>query len=364
MSKSGVLSKFTEGRDNNFNLIRIIAAFAVLVTHSFALSGYPEPLADTLGLTIGTVAVDVFFITSGFLVTASLLTRQSVIEFIWARCLRIFPALWVMLLLTVFVLGALQSSLPLESYFADPNTYNYFVKNSTLLTGIAFTLPGVFEGNTFNHGMNGSLWTMPYEVRMYLILAVAWVALRFAPAIKLRVIKLAIVTVTLVAGAVLIDRHFNNFIENPSVRFIFMFFTGSTFYILKARIAMTRNIFWLFVIALMFSVVNIQAFFIAYMFTIAYILMYLAYMPVGNIRKYNAIGDYSYGVYIYAFPVQQTVVALLHAGPVLKVILYSGVITLLLSILSWHLLESRALKLRGACVSRTQRMLSLNVTQP
>ena len=78
------LSNFTQGgRDNNFNLIRVIAALAVLITHSFALAigtGDAEPFQQTLGMTMGTIAVDIFFITSGFLVTASLLTRQSIIE--------------------------------------------------------------------------------------------------------------------------------------------------------------------------------------------------------------------------------------------------------------------------------------------
>ena len=97
------LSDFTSGRDNNFNLIRIIAALAVLVTHSFALAtgtSAAEPFQKTLGMTIGSIAVDIFFITSGFLVTGSLLTRKSFIdfiEFVWARVLRIFPALLVML---------------------------------------------------------------------------------------------------------------------------------------------------------------------------------------------------------------------------------------------------------------------------
>ena len=119
------LSDFTQGRDNNFNLIRIVAALAVLVTHSFALtvgSGNAEPLRASLGMTMGSIAVDVFFIASGFLVTASLLNRQSAIDFIWARVLRIFPALSVMLFLTVFGLGAFFTSLPAPSYFANPGT--------------------------------------------------------------------------------------------------------------------------------------------------------------------------------------------------------------------------------------------------
>src|SRR6186997_3455935 len=131
------LSNFTQGRDNNFNLIRIVAALAVLINHSFVLSagtGDAEPLQG-LGMSLGMIAVDVFFITSGFLVTASLLTRQSAIEFIWARVLRIYPALLLMLLLTVFGLGIFFTQLPVPSYLANSLVYTYFLKCSTLITG-------------------------------------------------------------------------------------------------------------------------------------------------------------------------------------------------------------------------------------
>src|SRR4051812_37390900 len=100
------LSDVARGRDNNFNLIRVLAALAVLVTHSFTLAlgtSDAEPFAHSLGMTPGGMAVDIFFVTSGFLVTASMLQRQNIIAFLWARALRIFPALWVMLIVTVLL---------------------------------------------------------------------------------------------------------------------------------------------------------------------------------------------------------------------------------------------------------------------
>jgi len=96
------------GRDNNFNLVRLAAATAVVVSHSFALAtGDPaaEPLWSTLGITLGGLAVVAFFMTSGYLVGGSLLSNGQPIRFAVARALRIYPGLWVALLLTVFVLG-------------------------------------------------------------------------------------------------------------------------------------------------------------------------------------------------------------------------------------------------------------------
>ena len=175
------LSNYTQGRDNNFNLIRIMAALAVLVTHSFALAigtGAAEPFRDSLGMTMGTIAVDIFFVTSGFLVTGSLLTRHSALEFLWARTLRVFPALLVMLLLTVFGLGPLVTSWPLSAYLTDAGTYGYLLKCATLVSGVQYNLPGVFADNPFKSAVNGSLWSLPYEIRMYAIVVMVWLVFR------------------------------------------------------------------------------------------------------------------------------------------------------------------------------------------
>ena len=190
------LSNFTQGRDNNFNLIRIVAALAVLITHSFALAmgtSDAEPFRQSLGITMGEIAVDIFFIASGFLVTASLLTRQSVIEFVWARVLRIFPALLIMLILTVFGLGVFFTSLSFPSYISDSKTYIYLLKCATLIRGVDFTLPGVFDENPYNNMVNGSLWTMPYEIKMYVILLLIFVVSRVINTTRLRIIGLAII---------------------------------------------------------------------------------------------------------------------------------------------------------------------------
>jgi peptidoglycan/LPS O-acetylase OafA/YrhL len=205
------LSNYSQGRDNNFNLIRIVAALAVLVTHSFAVAigtGDAEPFRGSLGMTMGSIAVDVFFITSGFLVTSSLLNRQSTIEFIWARAVRIFPALLVMLFLTVFVFGVLFTSLPISTYLSLPKTYIYLVKCGTLFMGVDYTLPGVFASNPYKSVVNGSLWTMPYEVCMYAILALVWFALRKSPKLRLTAFKTIVVTFALVAGIYTLVEHF------------------------------------------------------------------------------------------------------------------------------------------------------------
>jgi peptidoglycan/LPS O-acetylase OafA/YrhL len=142
-----------------------------------------------------------------------------------------------------------------------------------------------------------------------------------------------------------------------------MFFIGATFYVLREYIVLLRWLFWFFVISLSFAIGDIHVFFVVYVFVIAYILFYLAYVPSGLIRRYNQLGDYSYGVYIYAFPVQQAVAALIPGVSVPQMILLSATTTILLATLSWHLLERRCLSHKAHYVGHTRRLLAFGLTR-
>ena len=154
---------------NNFDAVRIIAALAVLVSHHYALTAQAEP--SFLGLhTWGGMAVIVFFVISGYLVTSSWYNDPSFLRFSQRRILRIWPALAVVVVLTAYGLGALVTSLPLMEYWTHRATLDYFL---TLKMNVHFMLPGVFTNNPYAHGVNGSLWTIPLEVRCYVVMAIA-----------------------------------------------------------------------------------------------------------------------------------------------------------------------------------------------
>jgi peptidoglycan/LPS O-acetylase OafA/YrhL len=142
----------------------------VLVSHSFTLStGDPEvePFVREIGLTLGTIAVDIFFVTSGFLVTGSLLARNNIIEFFAARALRIYPGLWVSQILTVLVVGFWFTNERPPAFFSQWDTWHYLIKNCTLFHDVVLTLPGAFETAPYpTGGVNASLWTLPIELRM------------------------------------------------------------------------------------------------------------------------------------------------------------------------------------------------------
>ncbi len=361
------LSSFTQGRDNNFNLIRMLAALSVLVSHSYALTtgiSDAQPFARTLGMTLGTIAVDIFFITSGFLVTASLLNRQSTLEFIMARILRIYPALLIVLLLTVFGLGVYFTRLPLQQYLTDHTTYAYLRRGLTLITGVSLSLPGVFENTPLKGEVNSSLWTLPFEIRMYSILAIAWVILGLMKPARYRVFEILVVMSAVLTGAAVLLMHIGNQHANVFYELYFMFFTGASFYVLRDRIHLTYAIFIPLVLALLLAISHRQIFFVVYSLSIAYLLFFLAYVPSGFIRKYNRLGDYSYGIYIYAYPVQQSIEAMHPGISIARITIVSTLITLAFSVISWHYLERRALGLKGITVFHARRILGKNPATP
>jgi peptidoglycan/LPS O-acetylase OafA/YrhL len=318
-------------RENNFNLIRMAAALAVMVTHSFALPTgnlSAQPFASRMAL--GAIAVDVFFVTSGFLVTASLL-RRSLIEFAIARVLRIYPALIVMCALTVLVLGPAMTS---SGDYFNADTWRYAWRNALIAPGAPSTLPGVFDSNPM-HAVNGSLWTLPYEVRMYVALAVLGIAVSWIrhhrTALKLAVLALA------ASGLCL-------WMVRPDAilgHLGWMFFAGALLQLVPVRISGWVALALLALTLL--SAIDAQLFKYVYALALPYVVIAIAEIPKGPVLAYNRLGDYSYGVYIYAFPVEQMVIALKpHSSPA-SVFLLSAALTLPLAALSWHLIEKQAL---------------------
>lgn len=338
-------------RDNNFNILRMFAALAVLITHSFALAtGDPraEPFRGTLGMTMGLMAVDIFFITSGFLITGSLLKRGGAIEFIWARALRIFPALVVMLVITVFGMGLFVTTLPVDQYLTSKQVYSYFVYCATLFFGVAYDLPGVFTDNPYKNAVNGSLWTLPYEVRMYAILLGLWCITRVLKGVDSKSFKVVITCLSFFfLAAIFYTRQTNSPIA-PLFMLGYMFFIGSVFYLWKDKILLNKHIA-LPALVVLVAAANIDKtiFFVLYILLLPYIVLYFAYFPSRLVRNYNRFGDYSYGVYIYAFPVQQCLAFMMPGISVRNMIFFSLSITLVLAIASWNLVERHALLLKG-----------------
>ncbi len=342
---------YEKGRDNNFNLIRMIAALAVLISHSFALaSGDPntEPLRAWLGVTPGSLAVDIFFVTSGFLVTGSLLKSGDIPDFIVARVLRIYPALLVMTLMTACVLGPALTTSSLNAYFHSPLITQYLLKNSTLVADVTFKLPGVFLNNPYPSAVNGSLWTLPFEVWMYLTLALFALGSISLGRRKMDALKF-LITLVCVASGLDYFRHLAGLARHPTSdlsHLTFMFFSGAVYFINRRRVNLSPRIFLLLLVALCLSTINRIAFNAVLPLAIGYLIFFVAYVPNGVARGYRRAGDYSYGVYIYAYPIQQLIVASFPGVSAIGVLAGSAGLTLPCAIASWHFIEKRALTLK------------------
>ena len=365
------LSAYTSGRDNNFTLIRLVAASAVLVSHSFTLAtGNPdiEPFGPQLGMTIGTIALDVFFVTSGFLVTGSLLARNNIVEFFAARALRIYPGLWVSQILTVVIVGFWLTTETPRLFFSQWETWHYLFKNCVLVRNVDFLLPGAFQNSPRVPGVvypswgevNGPLWTLPVELRMYVYLGMSWLALRLFRKAGDRVF-IAVCAGIAIAGLSLDLGH----LIFPTTRLFSAgvnwalpgwFFLGASFRLLQNRIAVSRTIALCMALVLLVSMVNPISFGIVYRLTLAYLLMYFA--VVARPFRFSPRGDYSYGIYIYAFPIQQTLVTTVSGITILQLILSSFVITFAFAFASWHGIEKHALRMKEGLVKSIPRVFA------
>ncbi|MBK8288145.1 MAG: acyltransferase [Cellvibrionales bacterium] len=352
------LADHVNSRDNNFNLLRFIAASMVLWGHSWPLtSSGNDPLAVAFEIPAPHMAVDIFFGISGFLVTSSLLSRKNVVVFSLARLLRLVPGLFISTLLTVFCIGLYFTTLPIDEYLRHPDIYQYIWVNSTLLQ-TQVSLPGVFDG-----GVNGSLWTLPYEFKMYSVLACigllvyVWPRLlpeRFAGIIIVAIAVTANTGLLLVAyGSIPLSQELLSHLSLEYWRFYATFFFGGAFFVLRRYIPLNFFIIGLIAVAVYTSkrifipdTFYICLFGAVYHLCLVYVALYFSYLPGKFIRKFNKLGDYSYGIYIYAFPIQQSVLALGLATTPNQLFLWAFPPTLLLAILSWHFIEKPALSLR------------------
>jgi len=332
-------------KDNNWNLIRVVAASSVLVAHSFLLvdgNVFREPFQRPLSMTLGDMSVDIFFLASGFLVTKSVVNRPLA-QFALARFLRVWPAL-IYAVLAAVLMGAVVTTEPLASYFTSPATAQYVAHNLTLFAGTRNALPGVFEHLPLSNFVNGSLWTLTFEVDMYLLLTLIFaLSAAFGPfrqRIRLLIVP-ALVCLSFIAAVTTHAHH-------HLTRLTIYFFVGSSFYLYRKYIMLDWRAMTFFCVALIAAgLAGPKAFAIAFPLCVPYALFWVAYVPSGSIRRYNELGDYSYGIYIFAFPVQQLLVFSFPGIGPFGVMALASAATLPLAILSWHLVEQRALKFKG-----------------
>jgi peptidoglycan/LPS O-acetylase OafA/YrhL len=337
-------TKIVSGRDNNFNLLRLIAAASVLVSHAYPISLGPsaaEPLARSIGMTLGTVGVITFFSISGYFISQSFHHRRSLLQFVVARGLRIYPGLLWVLALTVLIVGPAFTKLDLTHYYMDRETISYIPRN-LLLGRLQYKLPGVFDDNPFPGDINGSLWTLIYEVACYMMVAVIGLFGLTASNRRFNVFLLMYGLWYLALMPILQGDNERLTMLRDLHLLTLPFVIGMTVFQNRQRLQLRFSILALLAGA---SLVSCNRLWFHEIFILAwsYGVFYLGFLRVAPFLKFNRLGDYSYGMYIFGFPVEQVIAALYVGSSPNFVILLSMPLTLILAIVSWHCVEERAL---------------------
>jgi len=333
----------TGGRTSGFDYLRIILSISVIIRHSTLISYGPAVDQNiwTGGMDmISHSILPIFFALSGFLVAGSLDRCPTLISFYGLRTLRIIPALGIEVLLAAIVFGPMLSTLDLMSYVSQPQFRAYFLN---IVGDIHYLLPGVFTNNPNPLKVNGQLWTVPYELQCYAALG-ALVAIGIA---KKRTLLLGVVI--LGQGLWALEAYHRGAAGAANgatgAVLVLSFLAGLLLYLYRDVIVLSRGIF----IAAVASCIGLLLLAHGtYLISVpaAYITVYLGLLNPGKV-KYLFSGDYSYGIYLYGYPVQQVFASL---GPwahnwYLNLLVCLPV-TFIVAYLSWTFVEKPTLALR------------------
>jgi peptidoglycan/LPS O-acetylase OafA/YrhL len=337
-------------RRNNFDALRLIAAISVIFSHAFLIAEGTqnnEPLILLTGnqLILGLSGVFVFFAISGFLVTQSFEQTPNPLHFLAKRALRIFPGLFVATLISAFVLGPIVTDLPLADYLGRVEPYQYVVGN-TLLDQTVRELPGVsFADNKIGLEINGSLWTLRSEFLMYLMVLALGV-------LGLLTSRTALVLVAFGMACLLnmldeFEKWGLFFQALSSWGWLVGFFAaGMALYKLRDTRIFDGRIAVLALAGLVLSV-PLRQFILLFPIFGCYLAIWLALNPHLPVIPAARFGDLSYGLYIYGWPVEQTVMWLSGGRAAWwLVFLIALPATSVIAFLSWHLVERPMLRLK------------------
>jgi peptidoglycan/LPS O-acetylase OafA/YrhL len=325
-------------KGNIFNILRIVFASAVIFSHAYVLTGHADPSEAALPFSISHLAVLLFFTLSGFLVTNSL-QQRGVIQFAIARGLRMIPGLWVMLIVTALAAILLFNRLPPDALLGS-ESFRDFLWTNAFFVGRHYHIDGVLADNPLRGVMNGSLWTIPREVQCY-------VALALVGAVGLLTRKRLLLAMfgAGVLAHLFWPAGFLPFLD-PLRPLAISFFAGVLLFLFRDRVFLSWPLA-LVAIALTFLTVSGPLKELATQLTAAYVILVLGILvPAGWKAFSSKMPDYSFGVYIYAFFVQQVLIATGLATTPVANMMATLVLTLPLAALSWHFIEKPALALK------------------
>ncbi len=363
LTRTQWLSDAYVGRQNSFGLLRLVFAVAVLVNHSMIL-GYGRAITDRVD--IASLAVSGFFVVSGFLITRSAQTT-NLPRYLWHRALRIMPGLWTCLIFTALIVAPALFWLDHRSFDtlwrSDGGVINYLKLNAITgarqfgIADVAADTPyGVAAGGSV---LNGSLWTLVYEMVCY----VAVGALAFVGVLK-RGRWLVLAALVAACGLILWNTDFNGTIwavafdgvgPFPFIGYLIkplllwfgaMFLVGAVAALFADRIPI-NDAFGAGAVVIVAALIGVGHWSSPAAVAFGYVILWAAVRLPSSVHWIGQRNDYSYGVYIYAFLVQQVLATFgVHRAGFIGYTAATLVVTAALAYASWHLVEKHALRLK------------------
>ena len=335
-------------RDNNFNLIRLLFASFVILSHSPELvdgNRHRELLTSVFHtLSLGEASVDGFFLLSGYLIVQSWDRSPALVDFLKKRVLRIFPGFIVASVVCAIIVGPLGASA--REYFAQFSWIS-FIKGVLVLKSPV--VPPVFEGQPFPV-VNGAMWTIKHEFRCYLVVAL----LGLLHVVKNRNIWLVTSVVSLLiyllpaitSHLIFPGRSLVLGESNEMIRLFPFFSIGGTFYLFRDRISYKPIIAALFAPILLLCLFSAKLAEPAMATFGAYILFWFAFASFPRLNPFKKFSDISYGIYLYGWPSQKLFLWYFpHLSPWLLTFL-ALCSSAFLGFISWHFVEKPCLLLK------------------
>ena len=328
--------------ENNLDFVRFLLASMVLVSHMHDLSGAVELSIFSVAIS-STLAVQAFFVISGFLIFQSYDRSSTLRSYTSKRIRRILPGYAVVVIGSAGLLG-LASTLPYHAYIANPAVLKYVAANLLFLNFIAPDLPGVFQNNIVD-AVNGALWTLKIEVAFYFAVPICvWLFRRIGRVPTLVAVYLlsALYAATMIwiADA----RQSGAFMElaRQLPGQMTYFIAGAAIYYNFDRVRerpMTMLLCGLF----LFAASSVLFELLLRPLGVALLVMCVSFGPY--LGRFGRYGDFSYGIYIIHFPIIQLLVAAgLPTYSLPLFLLVSATLVLLLAVAMWHLVEKRFLR--------------------
>jgi peptidoglycan/LPS O-acetylase OafA/YrhL len=341
----GQIMRENGGVGPGFDALRLILALSIFCSHSYFTSrGDDGSLWETPVRPLLMAMVPMFFGLSGFLVTGSALRAQSLRVFLTFRILRILPALVTEVTLSALILGPLLTTVSWHDYFSNREFFEYF---GNIIGRIRYVLPGMFLDNPMSGFVNLNLWTLKPEFFCYILMA----AMIVTGVINRS--KLIVTAVALMLAASLVTNVFHNISEdhlghNPYMPYVIVlyFMLGVAAFHWRDFIPVDSRLFAVAAIAA-YALMRYPGYAFVAAIPTMYCMLYLGMLKFPRLWLVES-GDYSYGVYLYGFPIQQTLV---HLFPMFRewwplLFIVAAPVTFGFAAFSWHFIEKPTLGLK------------------